>query len=195
MDNNTSSPILPPRPQISPISRTNSSATMDTSPSPSTPSSPTLSTASSSPFPRVPDHIVVTFEGQVREMLRITRDVEEEEEERRSRSNSRSRTRPRYYARFRGVAVRCRVSTELCGGEERKPESGLWNMHMMSAMGTFLFPEKKTMIFFTGVCFWGFSWYRRLFVHYYVEHQKRQLGVCKWKKTFHSCQCLAWLIS
>ncbi len=55
-------------------------------------------------------------------------------------------------------------------------------MHMMSAMGTFFFPEKKTMIFFHWSLLLGILWYQRLFVHYYVEHQKRQLGCASGKK-------------
>jgi hypothetical protein len=57
---------------------------------------PPSSPSESSPQPQVPLHIIVTFEGRVREMLRISREEGEVSptEERRSRRT----TRPRYYA-------------------------------------------------------------------------------------------------
>ncbi|KAI8937244.1 hypothetical protein NX059_006453 [Plenodomus lindquistii] len=66
---------------------------MDATPSPTSSDSGSQFFASSPDFPPVPDHIIVTFDGKVREMLRITRD--EVQEERRSRP---APTRPRYYA-------------------------------------------------------------------------------------------------
>ncbi|CBX91111.1 hypothetical protein IAQ61_002571 [Plenodomus lingam] len=68
---------------------------MDAAPSPTSSESSSPFFASSPSFPPVPDHIIVTFDGKVREMLRITRD-EVEEEQRRSRPPVPSR--PRYYA-------------------------------------------------------------------------------------------------
>lgn len=44
-------------------------------------------------LPPIPDHIIVTFDGKVREMLRITRDAADEERSPRVR-----KARPRYYA-------------------------------------------------------------------------------------------------
>lgn len=59
--------------------------TMD-SPTSSASSSPTLSPTSQAfsafPFPPVPDHIIVTFDGKVREMVRITKDATEERKSR-----------------------------------------------------------------------------------------------------------------
>ncbi|KAF2852206.1 hypothetical protein T440DRAFT_466909 [Plenodomus tracheiphilus IPT5] len=66
---------------------------MDATPSPTSSTSSSPFFASSPESPPVPDHIIVTFDGKVREMLRITRD--EVEEERRSRPAT---SRPRYYA-------------------------------------------------------------------------------------------------
>lgn len=66
---------------------------MDSTPSPTSSDSSSQFFASSPDFPPVPDHIVVTFDGKVREMLRITRD--EVAEERQSRPTT---SRPRYYA-------------------------------------------------------------------------------------------------
>ncbi|KAH9871668.1 hypothetical protein J1614_005923 [Plenodomus biglobosus] len=66
---------------------------MDSTPSPTSSDSSSQFFASSPDFPPVPDHIIVTFDGKVREMLRITRD--EVEEERQSRPTT---SRPRYYA-------------------------------------------------------------------------------------------------
>ncbi|OAL49551.1 hypothetical protein IQ07DRAFT_588107 [Pyrenochaeta sp. DS3sAY3a] len=43
-------------------------------------------------LPPVPDHIIVTFDGKVREMMRIVRDSSDDE--RRPRTSS----RPRYYS-------------------------------------------------------------------------------------------------
>ena len=61
---------------------------MDTaSPTPDSPQ-----TINSPDLPPIPDHIVVTFDGKVREMMWITRDSADEE--RRQRPSS----RPRYYA-------------------------------------------------------------------------------------------------
>ncbi|KAH6859022.1 hypothetical protein BKA58DRAFT_444200 [Alternaria rosae] len=82
------------------------SSSRDSSPNtPITPSSPASSagsgyfqrSSSSAPnSPQVPYHIIVTFDGKVREMLRIERQSEDMGEERRSR---RTTPRPRYYAR------------------------------------------------------------------------------------------------
>jgi hypothetical protein len=59
----------------------------------SEPSSP-----SSSKMPRIPEHIIVTFDGQTREIMRIVR--EEEDEERRPRpTRTTSGPRPRFYQR------------------------------------------------------------------------------------------------
>jgi hypothetical protein len=46
-------------------------------------------------MPPVPDHIIVTFDGMTREIMRIRRDEDGEE----SRPRTNSRARPRYYAR------------------------------------------------------------------------------------------------
>jgi hypothetical protein len=46
----------------------------------------------------VPYHIIVTFDGKVREMLRIERESDAADEERRQRRAARV-ARPRYYAR------------------------------------------------------------------------------------------------
>ncbi|KAF2133364.1 hypothetical protein P153DRAFT_282765 [Dothidotthia symphoricarpi CBS 119687] len=54
--------------------------------------SPTTSSQSLASLPPIPQHIIVTFDGKVREMLRITRDADIEEQ------SSRRRVRPRYYA-------------------------------------------------------------------------------------------------
>jgi len=62
--------------------------------------SPTSSDSGSAYFrpdsPQIPDHIIVTFDGKVREMLRITRDEEDDDDEQPRRS--RKTSRPRYYA-------------------------------------------------------------------------------------------------
>jgi hypothetical protein len=48
-------------------------------------------------MPPIPDHIIVTFDGKTREIMRIVR--EDKDEERRPRTGSGSGTRPRYYKR------------------------------------------------------------------------------------------------
>jgi hypothetical protein len=48
-------------------------------------------------MPPIPDHIIVTFDGKTREIMRIVR--EEEEETRRPRTTSGAGARPRYYKR------------------------------------------------------------------------------------------------
>lgn len=88
-----------------PTINTESSSSRSSSPTaPITPSSP-ASSASGSYFngsssapnsPQIPYHIIVTFDGKVREMLRIERQSEHMGEERRSRKTT---PRPRYYAR------------------------------------------------------------------------------------------------
>ncbi|KAH4165219.1 hypothetical protein HBI25_045340 [Parastagonospora nodorum] len=56
------------------------------------------SSPSSQPdMPRIPDHIVVTFDGQTREIMRIVREDDEERRPRAARTNSGGR--PRYYQR------------------------------------------------------------------------------------------------
>ncbi|UPX14399.1 uncharacterized protein EKO05_0004882 [Ascochyta rabiei] len=56
------------------------------SPSSSASSSPTSSPTSQAfdafPFPSIPEHIIVTFDGKVREMVRITKDPSEERKQR-----------------------------------------------------------------------------------------------------------------
>jgi hypothetical protein len=53
---------------------------------------------SSNTMPRVPDHIIVTFDGQTREIMRIVR--EEDDEERRARpARKTSGSRGRFYQR------------------------------------------------------------------------------------------------
>ncbi|KAF1836963.1 hypothetical protein BDW02DRAFT_520007 [Decorospora gaudefroyi] len=63
---------------------------------PSTPSSPSSQSYFNTPpsTPQIPYHIIVTFDGKVREMLRIARDSEQEQERK-----TRWTARPRYYAR------------------------------------------------------------------------------------------------
>ncbi|KAF1842069.1 uncharacterized protein K460DRAFT_370068 [Cucurbitaria berberidis CBS 394.84] len=51
--------------------------------------SPVSQIMNSPGLPPIPDHIIVTFEGKVREMLRITRDSTDEKQ--RGRSGSRQR--------------------------------------------------------------------------------------------------------
>ncbi|KAF2633702.1 hypothetical protein BU25DRAFT_453439 [Macroventuria anomochaeta] len=63
----------------------NTLTTMDSqssSASSSPTSSPTSQAFSAFPFPPVPDHIIVTFDGKVREMVRITKDPVEARESR-----------------------------------------------------------------------------------------------------------------
>jgi hypothetical protein len=48
-------------------------------------------------MPRIPDHIIVTFDGQTREIMRIVREDDEERRPRAARTNSMGR--PRYYQR------------------------------------------------------------------------------------------------
>ena len=93
--------------QTTTINTQTSSASSSRDSSPNTPITP-LSPASSAgsgyfsrsssglASPQVPYHIIVTFDGKVREMLRIERQSEDMGEERRSR---RTTPRPRYYAR------------------------------------------------------------------------------------------------
>jgi hypothetical protein len=66
--------------------------------SPTSPTSPTSST------PRVPDHIIVTFDGKVREMLRIGVDPNSGSSSGGSveAPRARGRTRVRYYAQMLG---------------------------------------------------------------------------------------------
>ncbi|CAN9093430.1 hypothetical protein CC77DRAFT_400796 [Alternaria alternata] len=85
------------------INTQSSSASSLRSSSPTTPITPSspASSAGASYFnapnsPQIPYHIIVTFDGKVREMMRIERQVEYPVQERRSR---RPAPRPRYYAK------------------------------------------------------------------------------------------------
>ncbi|KAG9192886.1 hypothetical protein G6011_11620 [Alternaria panax] len=100
-----------------------SSASSSRSSSPSTPITPSspASSVGGSCFnapnsPQIPYHIIVTFDGKVREMLRIERQVEYPVvEERRSR---RPAPRPRYYAK----------SAEEARPEAKRVDSGFGDM-------------------------------------------------------------------
>lgn len=63
--------------------------TMDAStPTSSRSSSPSFSSQSSPTTPRIPDQIIVTFDGQTREVMRIVRDSDDERRPRPARTNS-----------------------------------------------------------------------------------------------------------
>ena len=90
-------------PNMDPHAHSSRSSTPSTPLTPTSPSSSTgsyFSESSRPSSPPVPLHIIVTFNGKVREMLRIERESDAAEEEQRRQRRAAARvTRPRYYAR------------------------------------------------------------------------------------------------